>query len=572
MECTFLRAVFFWWCSSFVFASEDVGTCLASAGGGSTCAPSRDCSGVSFGDDRSCLLAAVPWLTPHSQVKCCFRCCLWYWQHELGLTEIRADWDKNLEDFNIPNSIGTKKHGWPDWDEVLFSHMTPFVWAATRRVSGAFLGGTRLHKSKNSFEASATAGSRSLANGFAMFEGGYPVLRADLDPSGSAPPAVVVVGTDEWLAPQTLATAARGPVKEWFVSNPFEREPIPGACFGAPTRAPKGSQDGSLAPVLAKWLADLKERGDSKFEGGKSDGARCWSPSEYYASTTAEQADQSSPVHAFPRALQKTTGWGELLNGQEAQGPEQRDLYFFCGGSIKLRGGRATVLGQLKRNGFPCVGAGHTDLAQYVSTLQRSRFAWSPPGHGWSNHREWEILLNGAVPVVEFHPSFLELYRGLPVLQVRDWSEVTPAVLEKEWARIQAEKHSYDTNKLYWPYWLHRFTKYMERVGYSPSPPQGAVLVPGSIPDTAGSANTQAPPPAQPLPPPPSQASSAHMLFVPPNGGGGGGGAQTRTSPADLFDMPNFVSLDAIDTIADEILNRKLRRLRGWVNKTNEGS
>ena len=65
---------------------------------------------------------------------------------------------------------------------------------------------------------------------------------------------------------------------------------------------------------------------------------------------------------------------------------------------------------------FCCVSF---SLSVFAQSKKESKFAWSPPGHGWSNHREWEILLNGAVPVVEFHPSFLELYRGLPVVQVR---------------------------------------------------------------------------------------------------------------------------------------------------------
>ena len=72
----------------------------------------------------------------------------------------------------------------------------------------------------------------------------------------------------------------------------------------------------------------------------------------------------------------------------------------------------------LKHNGFPCQGKGHTGLDEFVATLQSSKFSWSPPGHGWSNHREWEILISGSVPVVEFHPNMLEVYRGLPVVQV----------------------------------------------------------------------------------------------------------------------------------------------------------
>jgi hypothetical protein len=90
--------------------SEDVGACLLasrskeSAGGchqALHCDAQRDCTGVSFGDDRSCLDAAVPWLTPHAQVKCCFRCCLAYWQRELGLTEILEDWEADIRDHKV---------------------------------------------------------------------------------------------------------------------------------------------------------------------------------------------------------------------------------------------------------------------------------------------------------------------------------------------------------------------------------------------------------------------------------------------------------------------------------------
>ena len=70
------------------------------------------------------------------------------------------------------------------------------------------------------------------------------------------------------------------------------------------------------------------------------------------------------------------------------------------------------------------------DRSMREGRLFNSDLAWSPPGHGWSNHREMEIMVAGAVPVVEFHPSFLELYRGLPVIQVNDWKAVTPASLE----------------------------------------------------------------------------------------------------------------------------------------------
>ena len=39
-----------------------------------------------------------------------------------------ADWEADLQEKHVPNEAGTKKHGWPKWDDVIFSHMTPFAW------------------------------------------------------------------------------------------------------------------------------------------------------------------------------------------------------------------------------------------------------------------------------------------------------------------------------------------------------------------------------------------------------------------------------------------------------------
>lgn len=100
-------------------SSEDVGACLlASHSKGSAtaghkaphCDAQRNCAGVSFGDDRSCLDAAVPWLTPYAQVKCCFRCCLAYWQRELGLTEILEDWEADIRDYKVKSYVGLVTH------------------------------------------------------------------------------------------------------------------------------------------------------------------------------------------------------------------------------------------------------------------------------------------------------------------------------------------------------------------------------------------------------------------------------------------------------------------------------
>ena len=38
--------------------------------------------------EYSCLNASVPWMTPYAQVRCCFRCCLAYWQQQLALGDM----------------------------------------------------------------------------------------------------------------------------------------------------------------------------------------------------------------------------------------------------------------------------------------------------------------------------------------------------------------------------------------------------------------------------------------------------------------------------------------------------
>ena len=97
------------------------------------------------------------------------------------------------------------------------------------------------------------------------------------------------------------------------------------------------------------------------------------------------------------------------------------------------------TLMRLRAQGFACPIGGGRPLSSYVALMSGAKFVWSPRGHGWSNHRDWEALVAGAVPVLDHHASFEALYRELPSVHVRDWANVTPAFLEAEWARIERE-------------------------------------------------------------------------------------------------------------------------------------
>ena len=133
----------------------------------------------------------------------------------------------------------------------------------------------------------------------------------------------------------------------------------------------------------------------------------------------------------------------------------------------------------LTRNGFACsngtlstsgahgrrVAARDGQLAAYASRLFDAEFVLSPNGKGRACHREWEALVAGAIPLVDWDPSraVAELYEGLPVVRVKDWSQISTYFLRNELQRIQAaaRRREIDLKKLYLPYWIARFTEHL---------------------------------------------------------------------------------------------------------------
>ena len=92
------------------------------------------------------------------------------------------------------------------------------------------------------------------------------------------------------------------------------------------------------------------------------------------------------------------------------------------------------------------------------------RFVLDVRGRGKQNFRLWEILLAGAVPVIEYFAEQDALLEGLPVVRVANWSHLTPAKLDREWERIQRDVDSgaLSWTKVYLPFWFHRFVAHMQ--------------------------------------------------------------------------------------------------------------
>ena len=167
----------------------------------------------------------------------------------------------------------------------------------------------------------------------------------------------------------------------------------------------------------------------------------------------------TNPAIAHPKLSPYPIGiydyrlWPKHLDGREAR-THQRSTLLLCAG-MSSHFGRSEKLVALTRNGFQCQNTSKDSPDVYIEKLLGARFVFSPKGHGQQSHRDWEVLLAGAVPLIDEPPDTLAaLYAGLPVVAVRDWSLVTPHFLEEQWAEIRRRvpgclRHA----NYFFPYW-----------------------------------------------------------------------------------------------------------------------
>jgi hypothetical protein len=89
------------------------------------------------------------------------------------------------------------------------------------------------------------------------------------------------------------------------------------------------------------------------------------------------------------------------------------------------------------------------DTWRLVSTF---KYVVSPHGNGIDCHRTWEALALGCIPIVK--TSVLDpLFKGLPVLIVKDWSDISSILLDT------FVPETYAMEKLSMEYWLSEFSR-----------------------------------------------------------------------------------------------------------------
>jgi hypothetical protein len=171
-------------------------------------------------------------------------------------------------------------------------------------------------------------------------------------------------------------------------------------------------------------------------------------------------------VIALPRAILPSSDvmHAAMASIEQHALPKRRQIMCF---GLKFRpgDGRAEAIEALERNGFNCTrSAGRLAFGDFFREMHASQFVLSPWGHGVNNHREWEALAAGSIPVMQRYAPNADMYKDLPVVFVDNWETVTPDFLDGEWNRIAKLNAAKCTSlsRAYLPYWLGRLTQFMQ--------------------------------------------------------------------------------------------------------------
>jgi hypothetical protein len=88
---------------------------------------------------------------------------------------------------------------------------------------------------------------------------------------------------------------------------------------------------------------------------------------------------------------------------------------------------RNNIIQQLKTNNIDYTHDYNLPFDQYITKMSEHKFVLSPIGNGIDCHRTWEALYVGCIPIVI--KNYIYDIWDLPVLQVNEFSEITPKLL-----------------------------------------------------------------------------------------------------------------------------------------------
>ena len=106
---------------------------------------------------------------------------------------------------------------------------------------------------------------------------------------------------------------------------------------------------------------------------------------------------------------------------------------------------RNTIIKKLEEAGVPYVLERRLSFENYCENMSDYMFVISPPGNGLDNHRTWEALSVHSRPIV-IADYIYDTWKGLPIIQVKDYTEVTELLLATQSALVSYKLANFE----YW--------------------------------------------------------------------------------------------------------------------------
>jgi inositol phosphorylceramide mannosyltransferase catalytic subunit len=164
-------------------------------------------------------------------------------------------------------------------------------------------------------------------------------------------------------------------------------------------------------------------------------------------------------LHGIPLGMANAYWpWGDTAIVQEVRNQlptiEKQHL-LYINFDTKTDPGRDDLYAYFAQQSYSYV-AGRKPFKEYLLDIASSKFAISPRGSSLDCHRTWELFLMNCIPIVLSSPLDA-LFKDLPIVIVKDWSEVNELFLKQQYEIIQRKQ--LNKAKMFFDYWLRKIAE-----------------------------------------------------------------------------------------------------------------
>lgn len=139
-----------------------------------------------------------------------------------------------------------------------------------------------------------------------------------------------------------------------------------------------------------------------------------------------------------------------IFNNSERLSKKEKNIdEVYCNWNLTHEN-RKNIIPKLQKNALKYKLESGLTLYDYYESMSNYKFVIAPPGNGNADtYRVWEALYMGCFPIVK-KLGYYDTFKELPIIQVKDYSEVTYELLNSYLNR------EYNYEKLYLTYWKNK--------------------------------------------------------------------------------------------------------------------